>query len=174
MATRTRRETVVFGSPFLLKDIGRTLPAGGYEVLTDEELIEGLSFPVYRRVSTMMMVPAAAATHVFDRNADHRSARTAAGAGSRLCDVSAGSRRRACAGSKTADRLSLSRLRAFQRQTFQVGTNKHSGPLSIHPAALYVQVTPADELHAGAERRDSAPAHTGGACAQLSSLPHQQ
>jgi hypothetical protein len=58
MATRTRRETVVFGSPFLLKDIGRTLPAGDYEVLTDEELIEGLSFPVYRRVSTMMMVPA--------------------------------------------------------------------------------------------------------------------
>jgi hypothetical protein len=59
MTTRTRRKTVVFGFPFLLKDIGRTLPAGGYEVLTDEELIEGLSFPVYRRVSTMMMVPAA-------------------------------------------------------------------------------------------------------------------
>ena len=59
MATRTRRTTIVFGSPFLLKDIGRTLPAGGYEVVTDEELIEGLSFPVYRRVSTMMMVPAA-------------------------------------------------------------------------------------------------------------------
>jgi hypothetical protein len=58
MATRTRRKTVVFESPFLLKDIGRTLPAGDYEVLTDEELIEGLSFPVYRRVSTMMMVPA--------------------------------------------------------------------------------------------------------------------
>jgi len=58
METRTRRETVVFRSPVLLKDIGRTLPAGGYEVLTDEELIEGLSFPVYRRVSTMMMVPA--------------------------------------------------------------------------------------------------------------------
>jgi hypothetical protein len=59
MTTRARRKTVVFGFPFLLKDIGRTLPAGGYEVLTDEELIEGLSFPVYRRVSTMMMVPAA-------------------------------------------------------------------------------------------------------------------
>jgi hypothetical protein len=58
MATRTTRKTVVFGFPFLLKDIGRMLPAGGYEVLTDEELIEGLSFPVYRRVSTMMMVPA--------------------------------------------------------------------------------------------------------------------
>jgi len=27
-------------------------------VVTDEELIEGLSFPVYRRVATMMFVPA--------------------------------------------------------------------------------------------------------------------
>jgi hypothetical protein len=27
--------------------------------MTDEELIEGLSFPVYRRVSTMILVPAA-------------------------------------------------------------------------------------------------------------------
>ena len=34
------------------------LPAGGYEVVTDEELIEGLSFPVYRRVATTMLVPA--------------------------------------------------------------------------------------------------------------------
>ena len=58
MTTRTKRKTVVFVRPFLLKGIGRTLPAGGYDVLTDEELIEGLSFPVYRRVSTMIIVPA--------------------------------------------------------------------------------------------------------------------
>jgi hypothetical protein len=60
MTMRTKRETVTFVHPFLLKDIGRTLPAGAYEVVTDEELIEGLSFPVYRRVSTMIMVPAPA------------------------------------------------------------------------------------------------------------------
>jgi hypothetical protein len=60
MTTRTKRETVTFVNPFLLKDIGRKLPAGAYEVVTDEELIEGLSFPVYRRVSTMIMVPAPA------------------------------------------------------------------------------------------------------------------
>jgi hypothetical protein len=60
MATRTRRKTVIFVHPFLLNDIGRTIPAGAYEVLTDEELIEGLSFPVYRRVSTMIIVPAPA------------------------------------------------------------------------------------------------------------------
>jgi hypothetical protein len=34
------------------------LPAGDYRVVTDEELIEGISFPVYRRVSTMIFVPA--------------------------------------------------------------------------------------------------------------------
>ena len=60
MATRTNRKTVIFARPFLLNDIGRVLPAGAYEVLTDEELIEGLSFPVYRRVSTMIIVPAPA------------------------------------------------------------------------------------------------------------------
>jgi len=58
MTTRTKRETVTFGKPFSLKDLGRILPAGTYEVVTDEELIEGLSFPVYRRVSTVMFVPA--------------------------------------------------------------------------------------------------------------------
>jgi hypothetical protein len=34
------------------------LPPGDYEVITDEELIEGLSFPVYHRVSTAIIVPA--------------------------------------------------------------------------------------------------------------------
>jgi len=58
MTTRTKRKTITFLRPFLLNDVGRTLPAGEYEVLTDEELIEGLSFPVYRRVSTMIIVPA--------------------------------------------------------------------------------------------------------------------
>jgi hypothetical protein len=33
------------------------LPRGDYEVVTDEELIEGLSFPVYHRVSTAIIVP---------------------------------------------------------------------------------------------------------------------
>lgn len=49
---------MTFRHPFLLKGVDRTLPAGEYEVLTDEELIEGLSFPVFRRLSTMMYVPA--------------------------------------------------------------------------------------------------------------------
>jgi hypothetical protein len=54
---RTTRKTVTFSNPFSLEGVGRMLPAGSYEVITDEELIEGLSFPVYRRVATMMLVP---------------------------------------------------------------------------------------------------------------------
>ncbi len=57
MTMRTTRKTVTFAHPFLLKGVDRTLPPGGYEVLTDEELIEGLSFPVYRRISTIIIVP---------------------------------------------------------------------------------------------------------------------
>jgi hypothetical protein len=34
------------------------LPPGEYRIVTDEELIEELSFPVYRRVATMIFVPA--------------------------------------------------------------------------------------------------------------------
>jgi hypothetical protein len=58
MITRTKRENVTFGNPFSLEGFGRMLPAGSYEVVTDEELIEGLSFSVYRRIATMMLVPA--------------------------------------------------------------------------------------------------------------------
>jgi hypothetical protein len=58
MTTRSRRETITFKHPFRIKGIDRLLPAGGYEVITDEEMIEGLSFAVFRRVATMIMVPA--------------------------------------------------------------------------------------------------------------------
>jgi hypothetical protein len=56
MTIRTQRRTVVFSHPFQLKGIGRALPPGDYEVVTDEELIEGLSFAVYRRISTAIIV----------------------------------------------------------------------------------------------------------------------
>ena len=58
--TRSRRETVTFRHPFRIKGIDRQLQAGAYEVVTDEEMIEGLSFPCFRRVATMIMVPGAA------------------------------------------------------------------------------------------------------------------
>jgi hypothetical protein len=57
MSIRTTRKIVKFSNPFTMEGVGRVLPAGNYEVVTDEELIEGLSFPVYRRVATMMLAP---------------------------------------------------------------------------------------------------------------------
>jgi hypothetical protein len=57
MITRTRSKFVVFGHPFHLKGVDRILPPGEYKVVTDEQLIEELSFPVYRRVATMIFVP---------------------------------------------------------------------------------------------------------------------
>jgi hypothetical protein len=41
-----------------MKGVDRLLPTADYRVVTDEELIEGLSFPVYHRVSTVIFVPA--------------------------------------------------------------------------------------------------------------------
>ena len=58
MTIRTNSKTVSFARPFLLKGVDRVLAAGQYKVITDEELIEELSFPVYRRVATMIFVPA--------------------------------------------------------------------------------------------------------------------
>jgi hypothetical protein len=62
MLTRTRDQTWTFGKPFLLRGVERQLPAGRYRVATDEELIEGLSFPAYRRVATMIFVPGSSAS----------------------------------------------------------------------------------------------------------------
>ena len=57
MTTRSRRETVHFKHSFRIKCIDRLLPPGAYEVIADEEMIEGLSFVSFRRVATMIMVP---------------------------------------------------------------------------------------------------------------------
>jgi hypothetical protein len=57
MLRRSRDHTWTFDKAFVLNGVDRLLPAGSYRVVTDEELIEGLSFPAYRRVATMMFVP---------------------------------------------------------------------------------------------------------------------
>jgi hypothetical protein len=62
--TRTDRTTLSFEHPFCLKGVDRTLPAGTYQVITDEELIDGLSFLAYRRLSTMMVVPGQQASSI--------------------------------------------------------------------------------------------------------------
>jgi hypothetical protein len=55
--TRTKRSKLIFGRAFQLKGVDRLLPAGQYELVSDEELIEGLSFPAYRRVASWIMAP---------------------------------------------------------------------------------------------------------------------
>jgi len=57
MTQRTRDKTWTFRNPFSLKGVDHLLPAGNYRVSTDEEMIESLSFPVYRRIATMIFVP---------------------------------------------------------------------------------------------------------------------
>ena len=58
MTMRTTDQTVSFQRPFLLKGVDRELPPADYRVVTEEEFIEGLSFAAYRRVSTVIFVPA--------------------------------------------------------------------------------------------------------------------
>lgn len=50
---RTTTKKVRFGRRFRLGS-GEVLPPGTYEVETDEELLEGVSFPVFRRILTLL------------------------------------------------------------------------------------------------------------------------
>jgi hypothetical protein len=56
MTMRTTKSTVTFARPFRLGGFGEQLPAGRYPIETDEELLEGVSFPAYRRTATMMQL----------------------------------------------------------------------------------------------------------------------
>ena len=57
MTMRTTGKIVTFHRPFCLNGVDRVLPPADYRVVTDEELIEGLSFAAYHRVSTVIFVP---------------------------------------------------------------------------------------------------------------------
>ena len=48
MIGQSLSKTGLFNKPLLLQGIDRILPAGGYRGVTDEELTEELSFPLYR------------------------------------------------------------------------------------------------------------------------------
>lgn len=54
MNTRTSSKTVTFLHPFKLSEADEVQPAGRYLVETDEELLQTLSFPAYRRLSTFI------------------------------------------------------------------------------------------------------------------------
>ena len=58
MCTRSTDAAVVFRHPFMLTAFDKPQPAGTYRLVTDEEEILGLSFLAYRRVATMLHLPA--------------------------------------------------------------------------------------------------------------------
>jgi hypothetical protein len=64
MTIRTTTTTVTFTQPSSFDGIDGVLPPGQYEVDTDEELIENLSFLAYRRVATTLRLRRDGATQV--------------------------------------------------------------------------------------------------------------
>lgn len=56
MTSRTTRSTVTFGFPFVIAGYTDELPAGNYEIIVEEDLLEGLSFMAYRRTATYLLV----------------------------------------------------------------------------------------------------------------------
>lgn len=56
MNIRSTSSTVTFLKPFTLGKVPDELPAGDYEVVVEEELLQGLSFEAYRRTATYLMV----------------------------------------------------------------------------------------------------------------------
>lgn len=61
MTERTIRYVVTIGRPFVLPGYSDELPAGAYEALAEEELLEGLSFEAWRRTATYLTVRGAGA-----------------------------------------------------------------------------------------------------------------
>ena len=58
MTMRTTSRTVTFIHPFNLSGMDKQQPAGTYTVETDEELLQTLSLPAYKRISTLIRLPA--------------------------------------------------------------------------------------------------------------------
>jgi hypothetical protein len=50
-------ETVTFTTPFSLPGVEGIIPPGTYEVATEEELLEQLSFRAYHRLGTSIRIP---------------------------------------------------------------------------------------------------------------------
>jgi len=57
MVTRTSTTTVIFTRPFRLSAMDEQQPPGVYTVETDEERLETVSFPAYRRLATWIRIP---------------------------------------------------------------------------------------------------------------------
>ena len=67
MPLRTSRRNVTFRRAFALRGIEGLQPAGTYEVETDEELLEQLSFPVWHRTATTIRLPLGGSTASYQK-----------------------------------------------------------------------------------------------------------
>lgn len=56
MSSRTTTSIVTFAHPFVISGYEGELPAGSYEVMVDEERLEGLSFEAYRRTASFLLI----------------------------------------------------------------------------------------------------------------------
>ena len=56
MDPRTTRSNVTFAHPFRLSGFEADLPPGDYEVVVEEELIQGLSFEAFHRTGSYLLV----------------------------------------------------------------------------------------------------------------------
>jgi len=78
VSTRTTNETITFKHPFKMSELDEVQPAGRYVVETNEELIQSLSFPVYRRLSTLIHLAGRPNSSELARVVDIDSAKLAA------------------------------------------------------------------------------------------------
>ena len=58
MQSRTSEMIATFRKPFSIGSAISDQPAGAYRLVSEEELIEGLSHPAYRLTSTRLQIPA--------------------------------------------------------------------------------------------------------------------
>ena len=56
MSTRSSTSVVEFKHPFVVPGAPEQFPPGRYEVLVEEELLEGLSFAAYRETGAYLMI----------------------------------------------------------------------------------------------------------------------
>ncbi len=56
MLTRSTRSMVTFDNAFRLDGYQHPFPSGAYEIVVEEELLQGVSFEAYRRTATFLTV----------------------------------------------------------------------------------------------------------------------
>ena len=65
MANRIRVKAVTFERPFELKNFDGELPAGEYQVETEEEPLKGVAFAGFRRIRTLLHLPSVSKSAKF-------------------------------------------------------------------------------------------------------------